>query len=68
SYLFLGGTVPVCPDAVDADDNGRLEITDPIRILGYLFLGGTQPPAPGPNACGPDPTPDALGACASSCP
>ncbi|MBI4602132.1 MAG: hypothetical protein HY721_09250 [Planctomycetes bacterium] len=27
----------------DADDNGRLELTDAIRILGFLFLGGAAP-------------------------
>ncbi|MBI4601691.1 MAG: hypothetical protein HY721_07005 [Planctomycetes bacterium] len=27
----------------DADDNGRLELTDAIRILGFLFLGAASP-------------------------
>ncbi|MBI4606688.1 MAG: hypothetical protein HY721_32390 [Planctomycetes bacterium] len=27
----------------DADDNGKLELTDAIRILGFLFLGGVAP-------------------------
>jgi Tol biopolymer transport system component/pimeloyl-ACP methyl ester carboxylesterase len=27
----------------DADENGRLELTDAIRILGFLFLGGPTP-------------------------
>ncbi len=27
----------------DADDNGVLQLTDAIRILGFLFLGGTEP-------------------------
>ncbi|MBI4604784.1 MAG: hypothetical protein HY721_22710 [Planctomycetes bacterium] len=41
----------------DADDNGQLQLTDAIRILGFLFLGGVPPEAPGPPpaACGPDP-------------
>ena len=26
--------------------------------LTYLFLGGVEIPAPGPDACGPDPTPE----------
>ncbi len=28
----------------DSDDNGKLELTDAIRILGFLFLGGAVPP------------------------
>jgi hypothetical protein len=28
----------------DADDNGELQLTDAIRILGFLFLGGAAPP------------------------
>ncbi|MBI4605030.1 MAG: PKD domain-containing protein [Planctomycetes bacterium] len=28
----------------DADDNGKLELTDAIRILGYLVLGLAEPP------------------------
>lgn len=51
----------------DADSNGRLEITDPIRVLGYLFLGGGAPPGPGPAFCGPDPTPDGLDPCSYEC-
>jgi len=27
----------------DGDDNGKLELTDAVRILGYLFLGATPP-------------------------
>ncbi|MBI4605996.1 MAG: hypothetical protein HY721_28865 [Planctomycetes bacterium] len=27
----------------DADDNGVLQLTDAIRVLGFLFLGGVQP-------------------------
>ena len=39
-------------DAADADDNGRLELTDAVRILNHLFLGGAAPLAPGPSTCG----------------
>ena len=28
----------------DTDDNGQLEITDVLRLLGYMFLGDVQPP------------------------
>jgi hypothetical protein len=66
-FLFRGGTAPACLDAADADDSGGLEITDAVRLFNFLFLGGSAPPRPGPGACGPDPTPDAL-ACASFAP
>jgi hypothetical protein len=62
AHLFQGGTRPACFDAADADDNGALEITDAVRVLGFLFLGGGTIPAPGPDACGPDPNPDKEGA------
>lgn len=58
NWLFLGGPAPVCPDAADADDSGGIDISDPISVLNWLFLGGRAPSAPGPDACGPDPTPD----------
>jgi len=68
-YLFAGGAVPPCLDAVDADDNGAANIVDPIHLLTYLFVSGPPPLAPFP-LCGSDPTPDPLG-CAGpvpSCP
>jgi len=45
---------------------GVLSLTDAVYTLRYLFLGGDAPPPPGPVACGPDPTEDALG-CDSAC-
>ncbi|HVR73989.1 MAG TPA: hypothetical protein VMT52_06630, partial [Planctomycetota bacterium] len=27
----------------DADDNGSIQLTDALRVLGYLFLGGEEP-------------------------
>jgi hypothetical protein len=36
--------------------------------IGWLFLGNpTDLPAPGPLACGADPTPDDLPACTRAC-
>jgi hypothetical protein len=70
NYLFLGAPAPACQDAADADDDGRLNITDVVYSLGYQFLGSPPPSAPGPDACGSDPTPDALPDCgydASKC-
>src|SRR5262249_55673870 len=59
-YLFLGNSDPYCFDALDADDDGNLNLTDAISVLGYLFLGGKYAiPAPFPDA-GVDPTPDDL--------
>ena len=44
----------------DADDNGELQLTDAIRILGFLFLGAESLPPPGPMSCGEDPTEDTI--------
>jgi hypothetical protein len=65
--LFVTGAPLLCPDAADANDSGELDISDGIFDLNFLFIGGMSPPAPGPTACGPDPTVDALGDCDYSC-
>ncbi|MBI4603915.1 MAG: VCBS repeat-containing protein [Planctomycetes bacterium] len=65
-WLFLDGARP-CEDAADADDDSRLGVTDAVVLLRWLFLGEPPPPAPGPLACGEDPTPDGLGGCAGPC-
>jgi hypothetical protein len=58
-----------CPDAADTDDNGVVNFKDIRRSLRYLFREGLPPAAPGPMACGEDPTPDSLGACVfDACP
>ena len=59
TYLFLGGTEPICLDACDSDDSGQLDITDPIYVLNYLFLGTSEPRPPFPLE-DPDPTDDLL--------
>ena len=64
NWLFAGGTEPACTDAADSDDSGDVDITDAVRILNWLFSGGVEPASPGPEACGSDPTEDALAACA----
>ena len=48
-----------CLDALDANDDGRLTAADSAKILEYLFKNGTPPPEPF-EACGVDPTEDAL--------
>ena len=62
-FLFLGAPGPSCPDAADSNDDGRIDISDPVSTLNFLFLGTTPPPEPGPDDCGKDPTPSQLGAC-----
>lgn len=60
TYLFNSGASPPTLDAVDFDDNGAVALLDAILLLTYLFQNGAPPPAPGPDTCGPDPTPDSL--------
>ncbi len=66
SFLFTGGKSPSCLDAADTNDDGTVDVSDAIFTLGFLFLGSAAPPAPGPSACGADPTPDDLALCAQS--
>jgi len=54
------GTVLSCADAADANDDGSLNVSDPVFALGFLFLGGSPPPPPFPLP-GADPTADPLG-------
>ncbi|MBI4600416.1 MAG: hypothetical protein HY721_00510 [Planctomycetes bacterium] len=60
AFLFTGGSALPCDDAGDANDDGRLDISDAVTILNYLFAGTATIPAPGPAACGADPTADGL--------
>ena len=58
------GSPPLpCFDAADADDDGVVNgLIDGLYILNYQFLPGfPPPPAPGPDECGADPTPDMAG-------
>ncbi len=48
-----------CLDAADSDDNGKVELTDAIRVLNFLFTGGNAPPEPYPEV-GTDRTGDGL--------
>ncbi|MAG93075.1 MAG: hypothetical protein CMJ48_04935 [Planctomycetaceae bacterium] len=59
-YLYLGDTAPACLDAADADDSGALDLTDAIYTINFLLRAGPPPTAPGPSACGADPTADLL--------
>ncbi|MGH2726195.1 MAG: hypothetical protein ACRDKS_04380, partial [Actinomycetota bacterium] len=58
NYVNLSGPVPPCLDGADGDDDSWVLAGDGDWIFDYLFNGGPPPPAPGPNTCGRDPTPD----------
>jgi hypothetical protein len=47
--LFVDGRI-VCGDASDADDSGRVELSDAIGLLLHLFTGGRPPPHPYPES------------------
>jgi len=55
-YLFVDDSI-ACLDAADTDDNGTIDISDAIGILGFLYLGTLPPTAPF-NTCGLDPGTD----------
>src|SRR5262245_11557371 len=37
AYLFLAGPEPSCREAADADNDGRVDLTDAIGLLDHLF-------------------------------
>ena len=69
NWLFKGWAQPRCRNAADANDSGLIDISDPVHVLNFLFAGESPPPpAPGPEACGSDPTDDSLDCIESICP
>jgi hypothetical protein len=54
--IFAGGPAIRCMDAADANDDENVNIADAVYLLQNIFAGGAPLPAPGPEACGPDPT------------
>ena len=67
NWQFIGGPVPPCMDAADADDNGIVDgLLDGLVILNFQFTMGAPPPPPYPNP-GVDPTPDSVD-CANPAP
>ena len=58
NYLF-GGLESFCGDALDTNDDGNIDIGDPVALLGVLFSGAAPPSTPFPE-CGQDPTADTL--------
>lgn len=63
-FLFQEEEVVPCLDAADANDDGTVDLSDSLATIFHLFLGTVELPAPGTQACGVDPTADAL-SCAS---
>lgn len=62
SMLDPVGHAPVCIDALDFDDDGIIDLRDPILLAQYLIGDGEPPAAPFPYDC-TDPTRDYLGEC-----
>ncbi|MBN1443525.1 MAG: hypothetical protein JXA90_12515 [Planctomycetes bacterium] len=66
--LSLGTNINDCMDAADVNDDGQVDISDAVRLLGHLYLGSETPPDPF-GACGEDTTEDELECSAySACP
>lgn len=57
--LFVANPMPECQDRIDTNDDGTLDVVDPLVTLFFLFGGGEAPPAPYPSE-GEDPTADDL--------
>ena len=64
-FMFQGGAQPECLKAADANDDGRLSVTDAIGIVALLFRD--TGPLPEPSACGLDPTVDEVSCDDSTC-
>jgi hypothetical protein len=56
AYLFQHGPPSTCPDAADVNDDGILDISDPVYAIFHLYLGGLPPPSPFSLGAGKDPT------------
>ena len=56
NFLFAGsGDEPVCEDAADINNDGQINVTDPVNLLNHLFASGEAPADPGLVECGLDP-------------
>ena len=61
SYLFIDGAAPPCLDAADVNDDGVIDLADPVFLLSTLKPVGQPLIVPEPfNVCGEDPTIDGL--------
>ena len=66
-YLYGGGPAPVCLDSVDTNDDGALNLSDPVRVLNMLFGSERVGSGFAWAQCGTDPTPDTLGCAEDIC-
>ncbi len=69
NYLRFGSSGLPCEDAVDFNDDGKIDMADALALC-FPFgpLGPMAPADLGPIECGPDGTPDRLGCARSPCP
>ncbi|MCA8960019.1 MAG: hypothetical protein KDC38_05880 [Planctomycetes bacterium] len=58
--VLFSGDMVLCLDSCDTNDDGSLDLADPIALLQYLFSLGA-PPAPPFPSCGIDGTVDTVG-------
>jgi hypothetical protein len=59
AILFQGRPKPACQDRLDANDDGAVNVSDPLYLGQSLFQHGPPPPPPFPRG-GFDPTEDSL--------
>ena len=57
--VLPGDSTPACEKTLEADENGKVEIFDAMRVASSLFGGLGPLPAP-PDRCGVDPAADIL--------
>jgi len=55
-YLFLGEAEPSCLASADVTEDGRIDLSDPIRTLAWLYGDVPPPSAPWPVACARSPS------------
>ncbi len=65
NYIFGRAVAPSCVKSADANDDGKLNVTDGVTILLHLFAGRGDLAAPF-TGCGADTTPDLLSCFAHS--
>ena len=58
-YQFRDADSLGCVRTADVDDDGQVNLTDAVVLLGFLFLGADHPPDPF-RRCDQDETPDGL--------
>ena len=66
-FVYQAGPAPECMDAADVNDDGLIDIGDPIKLLGQYFAHGFFNTDLPPEHCGPDPSTDNLSRDATSC-